>query len=269
MNAVELCALIDLPAEVTREVEQYLKTRSRVIDAPLKAQLLGRSTWDGAVKQIGERIGADEHGFYILAELLLVACGTYELYRERGIAKEIFVRTMAFCTRFIKRHRALYGEYVFEWAWWLPRQLSMQEFRVKELEFELVDGGRKSVSVHIPSDADLRPVRLKETFDAFRRFLKAYYPDWMSAEWYCESWLLSPALFSLLDEGSNILFFNRLFEVEFVDWESTAVLDWVFPGRRVAPSDLAEETSLQRRMKKFLLEGGKVGWAKGRFKGEI
>jgi hypothetical protein len=42
-----------------------------------------------------------------------------------------------------------------------------------------------------------------------------------------------------------------------------AVLDWVYPGANPHIPSLPERTSLQRKMKKFLLDGGKVGWAKG------
>jgi hypothetical protein len=42
-----------------------------------------------------------------------------------------------------------------------------------------------------------------------------------------------------------------------------AVLDWVYPGAKPHIPSLPEGTSLQRKMKKFFLDGGKVGWAKG------
>ena len=78
--------------------------------------------------------------------------------------------------------------------------------------------------------------------------------------------MLSPALENLLDEKSNILYFKRLFEIESFDMESMAVLDWVFPSSTVELKNLADTTSLQKRMKEFLLNGGKVGWAKGKYR---
>lgn len=50
--------------------------------------------------------------------------------------------------------------------------------------------------------------------------------------------------------------------------ESMAVLDWVFPGETVTLQDLPETTSLQKKMKLFLLNGGKIGWVKGKYKKE-
>jgi hypothetical protein len=67
----------------------------------------------------------------------------------------------------------------------------------------------------------------------------------------------------LLPEDSNIIRFQNLFRLESVDYESMAVLDWVYPGAKPVIASLPEQTSLQRKMKHFLLEGGKVGWGKG------
>ena len=57
--------------------------------------------------------------------------------------------------------------------------------------------------------------------------------------------------------------FQGLFQLESVDYECMAVLDWVFPGEKGEVINLSENTSLQKNMKRFLLDGHKVGWAKG------
>ncbi len=79
----------------------------------------------------------------------------------------------------------------------------------------------------------------------------------------CESWMLSPALSNVLRTDSNILAFQKLFDINETDYESMAVLDWVFPGFDKVSEELPEETSLQKNMKKYLLEGNKIGWSKG------
>lgn len=266
MNIKQLCALINLPQEVILEVEKYFNEHTSVIDDPLNAQLTKRDSWENAIKELKKRIGKDEFGFYILAELLNIACKTYESYQTQGIADSVFICTMEFCTRFIKRHKELYGYYAFTWDWWFPRQIAMQEFRIEELEFEFIDSAERQIYIHIPSDADIQPSRLQATFQAFHNFLRNHYPDWAGVDWYCDSWMLSPLLDGLLDEKSNILYFKGLFEIESADMESMAVLDWVFPAERGELKDLSENTSLQRRMKAYLLNGGKVGWVKGKYK---
>ena len=119
------------------------------------------------------------------------------------------------------------------------------------------------ISVHIPSDANLQKSAVAESIKDFKDFCKSYFPDWVNTKIYCESWLLSPALIELLEDNSNIIEFQKLFTVESVDYDSIAVLDCVFPGNTEISEHLQENTSLQRNMKKYLLQGKKIGWAKG------
>ena len=96
----------------------------------------------------------------------------------------------------------------------------------------------------------------------FREFCGKYFPEYENAKMICESWMILPALFELLDEKSNVLSFNKRFEIESADYENKGVLDWFFPGYKKISKELPEKTSLQRKMKAYLLEGKRVGWAK-------
>lgn len=139
----------------------------------------------------------------------------------------------------------------------------MEEYRIESLEYELVEeNGQRCISIHIPSDADLSPAAIDASFAAFRAFLAQQYPDWTEAPWICDSWMMSPALKELLPQGSNILAFQTRFTVESVNEDSLGVLNWVFPPHKTVSKALPERTSLQRRMKAWLLAGKKVGWAK-------
>lgn len=62
---------------------------------------------------------------------------------------------MRICTRFLNDHFKTFGKYQFIWSWWLPREISLNEFRVGAPEYEFVDGADRERAVHIPSDADL------------------------------------------------------------------------------------------------------------------
>ena len=70
-------------------------------------------------------------------------------------------------------------------------------------------------------------------------------------------------LTELLPDSSRILAFQRRFTILSVDRENTGAINWVYPGHREPSEQLPEETALQRRMKPFLLAGGKPGWALG------
>lgn len=56
----------------------------------------------------------------------------------------------------------------------------------------------------------------------------------------------------LLDEDSNILAFQNMFDIVSVDYESIKFMKWVFPGYENINGKLPEETTLQRRMKNAL-----------------
>ena len=264
MELVQLYQSLELPTPVIDKLMTYNADRSAEPDDITKAMILNRKTWDDGIKKLQEFVGDDPDGIKILGELLILCCEAYDRYLQLGISTQIFFDTMKFCTRFVNEHYRVFGQYKFVWAWWFPRQLALLEFRIGCLEYEFVEGNENIISVHIPSDADLQKDAVAESFRAFMAFEKYYFPDWTDAKIYCDSWLLSPALKELLDDNSNIINFQKLFIVESVDYDSLAVLDWVFPGNSEISEALPENTSLQRKMKKYLLQGKKVGWAKGR-----
>ncbi len=264
MKLEQIYQLLELPEEVTDAMNIYRTTKNTVLDADIRQRLAERDTWDSAIQEIRNRIGEDPSGFYILCELMRCACHTYENYQDMKIADSVFAATMKFCTRFLEEHKKTYGVYAFTWAWWFPRQLAMQEFRIGELEYELISSDTKKIYIHIPSDARLTPPAVRSSFDSFQNFLKNHYPDWTDTDWYCESWMLSPALTGLLPDDSNLLQFQKLFDVISTDYESMAVLDWVFPGEGPDLANLSEHTSLQKKLKDFLLSGQKFGWSEGK-----
>lgn len=266
MNNRELYKALDIPAVVVDELNKYEENRVIHIDDSLKHMMYDRKTWDDAVKKIQELLGEDPDGIKVLWEELNLICESYDKYVEKNIPYNVFVDTMKFCTRFLGEHKRAYDTYKFVWAWWYPRQISLNEFRIGALEYELVEGNIREIYIHIPSDADLRRESVQQSIKDFDSFRTMYFPDWENVLLSCDSWLLSPALKELLDEGSNILDFQSLFEIESTEYESMWVLGWVFPGYESISDDLPEKTTLQKRMKEYLLSDKKVGSAKGYLK---
>lgn len=264
MTFEQLCELLQLPSEVTESLKNDNNVEKIISDETIRNELNRRDSWDSAICEIRKRIGDDPSGFHILNVLLHCACDTWKHYQEKSIHISVFADTMKFCTRFLYEHKKTYGTYAFTWAWWFPRQLAMQEFRIGELEYELIPSDSKRIYIHIPSDACMEPSAIQASFHSFREFLNKYFPDWSGTDWYCESWMLSPALSELLPEHSNLIHFQNMFDLVSVDYESMAVLDWVFPGETPELDKLPENTTLQRNLKKFLLSGKKFGWAEGK-----
>ena len=135
-----------------------------------------------------------------------------------------------------------------------------------ELEYELVQEEQREIHIHIPSDADLRKPSVKSSLEKFYAFRKEYFPEWKDVRLVCDSWLLAPALKELLDPTSNILAFQELFELDIINPEATWFMSFVYPGHETVDENLPEKTTLQRRMKAYLLEGKQVGVAKGHLK---
>lgn len=263
MTSQELYELLELPREVIGMLNSMSPDDLPLMTDASKALYLNRATAGDGLKAMQAALGEDPDGMKLLWVLLEMARETWEGYVQRGISREIFADTMKFVPRFLNTHSQQQGRYAFVWGWWFWRQLSMVEFRIGSLEYELVEeNGHREISLHIPSDADMSSAAIDASFAAFRAFLGQQYLDWQQAPWVCDSWMMSPALPQLLPEGSNVLAFQRRFTVESVNEDSLGVLDWVFPPHKEVSDALPEDTSLQRRMKAWLLEGKKVGWAR-------
>jgi len=80
----------------------------------------------------------------------------------------------------------------------------------------------------------------------------------------CNSWLLAPALKYVLPENSKILQFQKSFDIDHVDLDSLGFMDWVYGSKDIPLEELPEDTSLQRNLKPYLRNNGKIGWASGK-----
>lgn len=270
MTLSELCEIIELDHEIVKNVLDIDSTYNHEELSFMWEKLYSSSTWDEGIAQLQAYFGEDKYGMKILTCILNCTLYTHELYEKRGIPLHIFIDTVKFIPRFLNRHKQTHGFYAFVWAWWFPRQLSLHEFRIGELEYELKDEvAVPQISIHIPSDAIIKKENLSASYSKLKEFLNNYFPEYINAELFCDSWLLSPALKQLLPSSSNILHFQDCFEIIRVDEESNAFLEWIYLRNDLPYDKLPEETSLQCTVKKHLLEGGKIGWTFGKFKGHF
>lgn len=264
MKTMELVRLLDIPEEVEKQLADYENSREIIIPDDLISRILERSQWDDSIKKLQELLGDDPAGIKILWELLhIVSTYSYEEYGKRGIPDDIFIATMKFCTRYLREHDKHFGEYKFKEAWWFPRQISLCEYRIGALEYEFVDGEEREIAIHIPADADMRKESVARSLEEFEQFKKRYYPQWENVSMTCDTWMLMPELKEFLGEDSNIIAFQDLFEIDIVNHDATWYRNWIFPGAGSVDTDLPEDTTLQRSLKKYLLAGNKFGVAKG------
>lgn len=262
-NIQELCKKIELQDEITELVVAFDESFDYSSIQPSVDKLFFRASWNEGRAEIKEALGEDERGIKILAVMFRCAMKTWDKFLALGMEESILVETMKCFTRFIDEHMASYGSYAFDRDFWTARQVSGNLFRIGELEYELIDGDKKEIGVHIPSDVHLKREILADSYKQAKACLKKFFPEYADADMVCESWLLSPSLKEVLSEESNIIKFQNEFRVEKVDYENNDYMEWVFKRPDLALEDLPEDTSLQRNLKKFLLNGGKVGEAIG------
>lgn len=264
MTVKELAENLKLDEQVINTVSENDKaTDYAKIDEACK-MLLTPETWEQGVKELTEYCGDDPGGMKILAIYLHCIAETYERYSEKGIPDKIFYDTMGFIPRFLNSHKQTWGAYAFTWAWWMPRQISMNEFRVGEYEYEFFDdNGVKKMWIHIPADAKIAESNISAVYP----FLEKFYPEYSDAQIVCDSWLLSPALKELLPADSNIIAFQNCFNVTRTDWESPWFMGWIWPRSDMPLEELPENTTLQKNAKKHLMAGGKIGSGYGEYTG--
>ena len=213
------------------------------------------------------QLGSDPDGIKMLACMLKGCLKTWELYKVINISRQIYVDTMKCFTRFVREHRESYGNYGFDRDFWVVRQMSGLLFRIGELEYEMLrKDGRRYLSLHIPSDAELSEERIQESCCQAREFFEEKFPEYGDVDIMCHSWLLSPTLKELLLPGSHILGFQKHFIIEETGENDDEFLQWVFKRKDIPAKDLPENTSLQRRLKGYLLQGGSVADARGVWK---
>ena len=263
---ISLAKKIQMPKEVIIRIEMILKQADDVFDTKAVSKLFSKETWDIGLKELKELLGDDPDGMKMLAVMLKAAKISEEKYTEIGISEEIFVETMKCFTRFVKESMVRGGRYYFNREWWTPRQLSLQLFRIGELEYELVEEkGQKYIYLHIPSDADMDKSKLRDSYEQAKLFLKKYFPAYQDVPIRCESWLMSPALPQLLPENSRIIQFQQNFKVDETYPGENDYAEWVYniegDVTGMDMTKLPENTSLQRSMKQYLLDGGSVGTA--------
>ena len=270
MTVLELCKKIELQDEIAARV---CEISSEFDFSPVEKLIEGLATEDSSAESyraIKETLGEDPRALKILCCYLRAALLTYEKYKEMEIGDGIFFDTMKCFTRFIEECFEKTGELAFDRAFWTHRQTSAVLMRIGTLEFERkIREGKRVISLHIPSDADLSSEALDDSFAAARRLISEKFGEYADAPFVCESWLLYDGLDAVLNEDSKILAFKRRFDMQYQNPPSDSNLVWIF--RRADCSDYAnlpESTSLQRNVKRLLLNGGGIGSGYGIYKCE-
>jgi len=195
-----------------------------------------------------------------------MGCETYERYQEDGIGERIYWDTFYDLTLWCENCFREYGAYGIDQYDWFFRHIECRLFRLGRLEFERMESewalkygrteikkGDTVINVHIPQGERLELAAVRASCEQAFSFWGKQYP------YICHSWLLYPELSRVLGKESNILGFQKLFRIVQVDFAEREA-EWRIYGKIQDDLELYQEaTSLQKKAKEYLRDGGALG----------
>lgn len=152
--------------------------------------------------------------------------------------------------RDIFRAHEVRGEEPFADAEWIAVAWSGRLAELGRLQFE--DDGDGVLNVHVPETGPLTPALCDASFARAHRI----FPDHHTAA--CTSWLLDPRLAEVLAPDSNIVRFQRRFELDGEGEDGNAgVLRFVFHTFDPDLDRLTPHTTLERALLEHMRAGGR------------
>ena len=220
-------------------------------------------------------LGPTARYFYVyifLARLPLVRA----YHRSHGIPDDVAWSTLADLGRNLARDRLLMGDGGLRTSGWLTLHFRGSIYGLGRLQYNRRDrtrahlgeglgDGDHALGVHIPESGPLTPALCDESFASAKPFFDRHFPETPVRIGVCTSWLLDPQLADYLPPGSNIVRFQRRFQLIGEGSEGDAdILRFVF--HRIAPDidSLPQRTTLERAIVSHLRAGrhwrNRTGW---------
>lgn len=265
MTIQELYNKINLQSEIIDSLETIKKELDMQIVTPYLDRMMKWETAAEAYQELCMVLNENSDCIKMLYCHLECACRIYLQYKEKNIPEEIFIDTMKCFPRFIEECKKKNGRMFFDRSWWTYRQISMRIFRIGQLEYEMKEyEGESVISIHIPSDADFSELAINQSLQQAKKFFDDYFSEYKYGNMVCNSWLLSPELGTMLLDETNIKKFQKRFEIIKENKKNREYIEWLFERLETTEyTELPEHTSLQKKVKKLLIDGGNIGTAFG------
>jgi len=267
INIAILCDKINLQPEIKSRVLDFSNNFDfSIVDKQLK----NFQNYEKMFKSLNELqilLGKDLDNIKILSCMLKASVDIYDIYLKKNISDEIYFDTMKCYTRFIDETFKVTGKMYFDRYWWTVHQAGGHLFRIGELEYSLENINRNfSIGIHIPSDANLSPDSVYFSIKKAKIFFRKHYPELSNYSFVCHSWLMDTQLQKMLDEKSNIVNFQKRFEIFNEGEVSIDFIGWIYYTESSDYLSLPENTSLQKNVKNHILSGGVIRNSYGKLK---
>ena len=154
---------------------------------------------------------------------------------------------------------------------WVIFTMKFKLFRIGRLQYEpsifnyeyvswqgertLTEENMPILSIHIPEKGRLTCI--PESLSEAKVFFESFFPEKKFKAFVCCTWILDPNLSLLLDENSNIIKFNRLFNILPGECKSTALMN-VFGDENIDLKTIEPKTTLHKNMIEYLLAGNRL-----------
>ena len=264
-------------------VEALLPQMNAEIDVIGQKYMAEELEWGEALEQVKAMGEGEGYGRQMM---LAVSCmpELRRRYAEAGLDDELFWGIMMDLKYKLMECKTVKGEWGSFVAHWFDWHYKMKRFALGRLQFEerewsgeepiekagiVVQPGETVINMHIPSAG---PLTEELRMDAYRRaydFFADCYRDGKLVM-VCHSWLLDPEYQTFLPETSNIVGFQKDFDIVRVDKKDTFGESWRIygaPGDKVVDqsnaAEMPRDTSMQRAFADFLAAGGKTGTGHG------
>lgn len=225
-----------------------------------------------------------EIGRYLFAYVYVaILPHTRALHRRRGIADDITRATMADVGRHFQIYRQQTGRHGLSNPDWMMVHARGLLYQIGRLQFERAHLGNRTsqgiaasgfpcqrgepvIAVHIPGlMGPMSPGACDAAFAAARPFLHRHYPEETPRLAVCNSWLLDAQLGAYLPEDSNIIRFQRRFQLAYTPAvNNRPTLEFVFRTPDRPLDELPQRTTLERAIVRHIRDGrhwhGGVGW---------
>jgi hypothetical protein len=207
-------------------------------------------------------------------------------HKHRGIPDDISWATLSDLGRNLARDRLLMGDGGLRTSGWLTLHFRGSIYELGRLQFNRMNlraaerpwlasapswvagafrEGGAAIGIHIPERGPLSTEACDDSFAQAQPFFARHFPETPTRLGICTSWLLDPQLGEYLGPESNIMRFQRRFNIVGGGHEGDAdVLRFVF--HRIAPNvdDLPQRTTLERAIVAHLRAGkhwqSPTGW---------